>query len=564
MSDLGNPDASGLTRRRLIEVGATGALGLTGAGWLAGCGGAKEKLSSTATPDGDAKPKRGGALVVSMITGGSTETLVPGLAVTEPDIARSELLFDPLFRLDPDLGAAPAVAQSAEPNADGTVWTVKVRDGVVWHDGRPVTADDIVYSINAWTDEKQNYTAATMARVIDVKGVRKRDARTVEIPMNLPVGDFPILTAFYGFAVLPDGATPKDILEKPVGTGAWKFKSFKPGARSVFTANKDYWVHDGPYIDELTIDSSFTEESARLNSLLSGQSQVMQAMPFALARREKDAKPDQAARGDRHLVPVLRDADRRRAAARRAGAAGAAAADGPPGVRRPDPQRLRRGGGRSAVPRGEVLRRGVQARAGRRPGQVAAEGGRPGEPERAARHLQRARRARRRLDAVPAAGQAGRRPGEDQPDRSRDVLQRHARPLVELPVLGHLLGQRHRLARAVLPQRAVEGRSVQRDRLEGSGRRQAADGRDRHGRRGQGDGEVERGAAPAVRGRWLSGVREPDLRGRSGEGGQRARTVEVGLAQRVRAAQRVALLRRPSWGRRSRRRIPATAPCGRR
>jgi peptide/nickel transport system substrate-binding protein len=289
MTDRGNLDASGLTRRRLIEVGAQGALGMTAAGWLAGCGGAKESVSPTATPEGGGTPKRGGALVVSMITGGSTETLVPGLAVTEPDIARSELLFDPLYRLDPDLGAAAAVAESAEPNADGTVWTVRLRDGIVWHDGRPVTSDDLVYSINAWTDEKQNYTAATMARVVDVKGVRKRDARTVEVPMKLPVGDFPILTAFYGFAVLPDGATPKDILEKPIGTGPWKFKSFKPGARSVFTANSDYWVHEGPYIDELTIDSSFTEESARLNSLLSGQSQVMQAMPFALARRQKEA-----------------------------------------------------------------------------------------------------------------------------------------------------------------------------------------------------------------------------------------------------------------------------------
>ncbi|MEO8687245.1 MAG: ABC transporter substrate-binding protein [Solirubrobacteraceae bacterium] len=288
MTDPGMHDASGLTRRRLIEFGAQGAIGLTAGGWLAGCGGAKQKLSSTATPA--ATPKRGGELVMSMITGGSTETLVPGLAVSEPDIARAELLFDPLFRLDPDLGAAAAVAESAEPNADGTVWTVKIRDGVVWHDGKPVTADDVVYSINSWADKKQNYTAATIARVVDVKGVRKRDARTVEVPMRLPVGDFPILTAFYGFAVLPNGATPKEILKNPVGTGPWKFKSFKPGARSVFTANKDYWVHDGPYLDQLTVDSSFTEEPARLNSLLSGQSQVMQAMPFALARREKTAR----------------------------------------------------------------------------------------------------------------------------------------------------------------------------------------------------------------------------------------------------------------------------------
>jgi peptide/nickel transport system substrate-binding protein len=290
MTDHGSPDSSGLTRRRLITVGAQGALGMSAAGWLAACGGAKEKLSSTATPAAGAKPKRGGALVVSMITGGSTETLVPGLAVSEPDIARSELLFDPLFRLDPDLGAAAALAESAEPNADGTAWTIRIREGAIFHDGRAVNADDVVYSINSWADEKQNYTAATMNRLVNAKGVRKRDARTVEVPMRLPVGDFPILTAFYGFPVLQEGATPKDILNKPVGTGPWKFKSFKPGARSVFTANRDYWVHDGPYVDELTIDSSFTEESARLNSLLSGQSQIMQAMPFALARRQKEAK----------------------------------------------------------------------------------------------------------------------------------------------------------------------------------------------------------------------------------------------------------------------------------
>ena len=287
MTDPDRTDGGQLTRRRLIELGAQGTLGMTAAGWLAACGSSDDDAQQQG--DGATKPKRGGALTMTMITGGSTETLVPGLAVTEPDIARAELLFDPLFRLDPDLGATPAVAESAEPNGDGTMWTVRIRQGAEWHDGRTVDADDLVYSLNSWTNEKENYTAATMARVMDVKGVRKRDARTVEVPMNLPVGDFPILTAFYGFAVLPDGAKPKEILSNPIGTGPWKFKSFKPGARSVFTANRNYWIHGGPYINELTVDSSFTEESARLNSLLSGQSQVMQAMPFALARRQKES-----------------------------------------------------------------------------------------------------------------------------------------------------------------------------------------------------------------------------------------------------------------------------------
>jgi peptide/nickel transport system substrate-binding protein len=289
MNEHGMTEGAALTRRRLLQVGAQGAFGVSAASLLAACGGGGGAASGPQKHGAGGRPKRGGTLVMSMITGGSTETLVPGLAVTEPDIARAELLFDPLFRLDPDLGAKAGVAESAEPNKDGTVWTVHLRQGAEWHDGRAVDADDVVYSINTWVDEKQNYTASTMARLLDVKGVRKRDAHTVEIPTKLPIGDLPILTAFYGFAVLPKDATPKSILANPVGTGPWKYKSFKAGARSVFSANRNYWEHGGPYVDELTIDSSFTEESARLNSLLSGESQIMQAMPFALARRQKTA-----------------------------------------------------------------------------------------------------------------------------------------------------------------------------------------------------------------------------------------------------------------------------------
>ncbi len=279
-----------ITRRSLIQAGATGTLGLTAAGMLAGCGSGGDSTSGQPSGGGGSTPKRGGTLVMSMITGGSTETLVPGLAVSEPDIARGELLYDPLFRLDGDLKAAPGLAESAEPNGDATVWTIHLRQGAVWHNGKDVTADDVVYSINTWLDDKQNYSASSMKRLIDAKKVRKRDATTVEVPMLIPVGDFPILTAFYGYSILPEGAEPKGMLKNPVGTGPWKYESFQPGARSVFTANKDYWEHDGPYADSLTIDSSFTDESARLNSLLSGQSQIMQAMPFALARRQKDAK----------------------------------------------------------------------------------------------------------------------------------------------------------------------------------------------------------------------------------------------------------------------------------
>jgi peptide/nickel transport system substrate-binding protein len=279
-TDLDYLIGSPITRKELLKAGA---LGLSSAVFL-GSGTAEAALRAAQAP-----PKRGGSLVMSMITGGSTETVVPGLGLSLPDIVRAQLLFDAPFWLDRNLKAVPRLAESAEPNRDGSVWTIRLRDGAVWHNGRTVNADDLLYSIRSWTHEKENYTATTMQRVIDVNRVRKRDNRTVEVPLKVRVGDFPILTAYFAFAVIPAGATPKSLRQNPIGTGPWKFKSFTPGQRSVFTANRDYWEHGGPYLDELTIDSSFNDETARLNSLLSGQSQIMQNMPFTQARAQLKA-----------------------------------------------------------------------------------------------------------------------------------------------------------------------------------------------------------------------------------------------------------------------------------
>jgi peptide/nickel transport system substrate-binding protein len=283
-SDLDHFIDSPMTRAQLIKAGALGVLGLSAAELLAASD-AAAFLDVAA-----AKPTRGGSIVMSMITGGSTETLVPGLGLSLPDIVRAQLLYDAPFWVDRNLHAEPRLAESGEPSRRGAVWHIRLRDGAEWHNGRTVNADDLVYSLKSWANDKVNYTAGTMRRVLDVKGIRKRDKRTVEVPLNFRVGNFPLITAYFAFAVIPEGATPKSIARNPIGTGPWKNKSFEPGKRSVFTANRNYWEHGGPYLDQLTIDSSFNDEAARLNSLLSGQSQILQGMSFIQARAQLRSK----------------------------------------------------------------------------------------------------------------------------------------------------------------------------------------------------------------------------------------------------------------------------------
>jgi peptide/nickel transport system substrate-binding protein len=273
--DLETSQSPGLTRRELVRAGM---LGLSLAGLLAGCGTAGRTASSVG---GSAKPARGGTMTVGMLSGGQDETLSVWQANTLPDWARVPNLYDPLFEFGPN-GLQPGLAESAEHNARGDVWTFHLRDGVTWHDGKPFTADDVVYTLRNWVSE-DNYNSGVAGSIIDPKGVTKRDKLTVDVKLLMPVAELPSFSSYVNAYVVPDGATVKDLAANPVGTGAFKAQSFTAGQRSTFAANKNYW-RGAPYVDTLIIDSSFTDETARCNALLAGDVDVVPQVPFTFAR----------------------------------------------------------------------------------------------------------------------------------------------------------------------------------------------------------------------------------------------------------------------------------------
>src|SRR5487761_2380798 len=224
--------AGGLTRRSLLEGAAGVGLAVGGASLLAACGSSSSSSSTSSTPTGALEalpggtPKKGGTLTVGVISGGQEENLFPGTSVGTPDFVRDYPLYNLLFYLGPKVTPLiPGLALSAEPNKDATVWTFKLRPGVLWHDGKPFTADDVVYNFQA---------------------VRKRDTLTVEVPLNVPVAEFPTIFAYFDFPVVQNGATAKTAAKQPIGTGPFKYSSFTPGSQSVFDANPDYWESGKP------------------------------------------------------------------------------------------------------------------------------------------------------------------------------------------------------------------------------------------------------------------------------------------------------------------------------
>ncbi|MEV6651699.1 ABC transporter substrate-binding protein [Streptomyces sp. NPDC051219] len=266
-------------RRRGFLAAAGGAAGL-GALALAGCAGS----GSAADPaKADGKPKRGGRLRAAFAGGGASETLDPHLANLFADAARAKALFDKLADYGPDLSAQPRLASAWEPNAGLDRWKVTLREAV-FHDGKPVTAQDVLHSYRRIGDPAKAFRAKASLEPVDLKASRALDARTVEFVLKRPTAEFPNVLAAFGAYIVPSGA--QDFDKKPVGSGPFRFVSFTPGKSAVFRRNDAYW-DDAPHLDELEFVVA-NEESARANALLGGQVEYAHELNPATARAHED------------------------------------------------------------------------------------------------------------------------------------------------------------------------------------------------------------------------------------------------------------------------------------
>src|SRR5262249_17399004 len=148
--------------------------------------------------------RRGGNLTVGVITGGTAETVNPAVAVTIPDTIRCNALYDELYVLDTSGLPVPALAESGEHDGTGKGWTFRLRDGVVFHNGKSMTADDLLYSIHTWA-ASSSFFHPVVGPIIDFPGIRKRDRLTVEMPLKVAVAELPSLLIYYTAAIIPDG-----------------------------------------------------------------------------------------------------------------------------------------------------------------------------------------------------------------------------------------------------------------------------------------------------------------------------------------------------------------------
>ncbi|WP_346768819.1 ABC transporter substrate-binding protein [Crystallibacter degradans] len=263
------PDTSALqlTRRRLLGTGL--ALGL--GGFLAACSGGQPNV--LASPEGP--PQSGGTLRVGLSGGGAADSLDAHSPVSTTDIARVVNLYESLLYRDENYELQPLLAVSATPSDDALVWTVDLRKGVTFHDGRPLTGRDVAATFKRITDPDDPKTGASSLSVLDEVAVIN-DHR-VEFRLNTAAATFDDSLGQYALGIVPEDYDPAT----PVGTGPFKYQSFTPGRSSLFVRNENYWRDNEPYLDELAI-LNFDDDDALINALLSTQVDAVGQIPLAL------------------------------------------------------------------------------------------------------------------------------------------------------------------------------------------------------------------------------------------------------------------------------------------
>lgn len=180
-----------------------------------------------------------------------------------------EHTYQSLTMYDEALNVVPSLAESWE-NPDETTYVMKLRQGVLWHDGSEFTAEDVKYSLERLLAPETAGPYATWFNAIETIDVI--DPHTVQLNLSAPFG--PLLANFAamrGSAIIKNNAASEMNLQiEAVGTGPYVMKDYVPESHFTLEKNENYWEEGLPYVDQVTF-KILVEEDARVAALRSGQ-----------------------------------------------------------------------------------------------------------------------------------------------------------------------------------------------------------------------------------------------------------------------------------------------------
>jgi peptide/nickel transport system substrate-binding protein len=179
-----------------------------------------------------------------------------------------------LIYSDRDLTPVPRLAESWEPNADGSQWTFKIRQGVKFQNGDPMTTEDIAATFNLHADPENGSNAlSAFTGVLSKGGAQAVDETTVVFELDAPNGNFPFTTSSdnYNLIILPKGFDPESWSKTFMGTGPWKMEKYRPNVGVSYTKNPDYWDKTRQPLPDRNEIKYYEAEDAALLAMQGGE-----------------------------------------------------------------------------------------------------------------------------------------------------------------------------------------------------------------------------------------------------------------------------------------------------
>jgi peptide/nickel transport system substrate-binding protein len=219
----------------------------------------------------------GGTLKLGMSPGPSTE-IDPLKVADEGGLGIMSQTGEFLAFSDDKLKLQPRLAESWKPSENGQVWTFKIRQGVKFHDGKPMTAADVAASINALSDPKNGSNAlSTFDGVLSKGSAKAVDDTTVRFELDAPNGNFPYLVSSdnYNAIIVPKDVDPGRWEKTFPGTGPWKLDRYTANSGVSYVKNPDYWDKSRvPKLDRQEV-KFYPKEQAQILALQGGDVDVL-------------------------------------------------------------------------------------------------------------------------------------------------------------------------------------------------------------------------------------------------------------------------------------------------
>lgn len=247
----------GASRRELLKM-----LMASGVGMVAG-----SSLLASAGNAMAATPVSGGNLKAAGWSSSTADTLDPAKASLSTDYVRCCAFYNRLTFLD-EAGQVQMELADSVSSDDAVTWEVKLKKGVLFHDGHTLNADDVIFSLKRHLDEAVGSKVNSIAK--QITEISKLDDTTVKLVLATANADLPTILALHHFMIIADGTTD---FSKANGTGAFICEVFEPGVKSVAVKNPNYFKSEGPYLDSFEF-FAITDNNARVNALLSGDIQL--------------------------------------------------------------------------------------------------------------------------------------------------------------------------------------------------------------------------------------------------------------------------------------------------